>query len=83
MCFRFQVARQVIERGVAQPRLLSPYSMALRRGLGGGRGKQKELTEEQKIGAGVAIGFVLVYSVIDDVIKAMGGGAKDAKKKTK
>jgi len=31
----------------------------------------KALTEEQKIGAGVAIGFVLVYSVIDDVIKKL------------
>merc|ERR1712216_86853 len=30
----------------------------------------KALTEEQKIGAGVAISFVLVYSVIDDVLKA-------------
>ena len=30
----------------------------------------KVLTEEQKIGAGVAITFVLVYSVIDDVLKA-------------
>merc|ERR1719401_2938429 len=29
----------------------------------------KVLTEEQKIGAAVAISFVLVYSVIDDVIK--------------
>jgi len=33
----------------------------------------KALTDEQKIGAGVAIGFVLVYSVIDDVLKAMSG----------
>merc|ERR1712060_953533 len=32
----------------------------------------KQLTEEQKIGAAVAIGFVLVYSVIDDVVKKMG-----------
>ena len=33
----------------------------------------KVLTDEQKIGAGVAISFVLVYSVIDDVLKAIGG----------
>ena len=33
----------------------------------------KQLTEEQQIGSAVAIGFVLVYSVIDDVIKAMSG----------
>ena len=31
----------------------------------------KVLTEEQKIGAGVAIAFVLVYSVIDDLLKAV------------
>jgi len=31
----------------------------------------KQLTDEQKIGAGIAIGFVLVYSVIDDIIKAL------------
>ena len=37
------------------------------------------LTEEQKIGAAVAIGFVLVYSVIDDVVKAMSGGDKKKK----
>lgn len=44
----------------------------------------KVLTDEQKIGAAVAIGFVLVYSVIDDVLKAMTGGAKEKeKKKTK
>lgn len=30
----------------------------------------KVLTEEQKIGAAVAIGFVLVYSVIDDLLKS-------------
>merc|ERR1712216_916866 len=36
----------------------------------------KVLTEEQKIGAAVAIGFVLVYSVIDDVLKAMSGDKK-------
>jgi len=36
----------------------------------------KSLTEEQKIGAAVAIGGVLVYSVIDDVIKSMSGGEK-------
>merc|ERR1719149_221434 len=36
----------------------------------------KVLTEEQKIGAGIAIGFVLVYSVIDDVLKKMGGDGK-------
>ena len=29
----------------------------------------KQLTDEQKIGAGVAIGFVLLYSVIDDLLK--------------
>ena len=39
----------------------------------------KVLTEEQKIGAAIAIGFVLVYSVIDDVLKSMSGG--DRKKK--
>ena len=39
----------------------------------------KVLTEEQKIGAAIAIGFVLVYSVIDDVLKSMSGG--DTKKK--
>jgi len=43
----------------------------------------KVLTEEQKIGAAVAIGFVLVYSVIDDVVKALTGGAKAADKKKK
>jgi len=37
----------------------------------------KVLTEEQKIGAGVAIGFVLVYSVIDDVLKKMNPPKKD------
>merc|ERR1712087_535813 len=31
----------------------------------------KVLTEEQKIGAAVAIGFVLVYSVIDDVVASL------------
>lgn len=36
----------------------------------------KALTEEQKIGAAVAIGFVLVYSVIDDVMKSIYGSAK-------
>lgn len=39
----------------------------------------KALTEEQKIGAAVAIGFVLVYSVIDDIVKAMSGGDKKKK----
>merc|ERR1719440_1696556 len=39
----------------------------------------KQLTEEQKIGAAVAIGFVLVYSVIDDVLKMMSGGDKKKK----
>jgi len=29
----------------------------------------KQLTEEQKIGSAIAIGFVLVYSVIDDLLK--------------
>uniref|UniRef100_A0A7S3B470 Sugar phosphate transporter domain-containing protein n=1 Tax=Haptolina ericina TaxID=156174 RepID=A0A7S3B470_9EUKA len=43
----------------------------------------KVLTEEQKIGAAIAIGFVLVYSVIDDVLKAMFGGKKADEKKTK
>merc|ERR1719409_1708228 len=38
----------------------------------------KVLTEEQKIGAGVAIGFVLVYSVIDDVVKMMTADKKKA-----
>ena len=40
----------------------------------------KQLTEEQKLGAGVAISFVLLYSVIDDLIKKMAGSkkAKDA-----
>jgi hypothetical protein len=41
----------------------------------------QQLTDEQKIGAGVAIGFVLVYSVIDDVLKALGGGKSDKKTK--
>jgi len=41
----------------------------------------KQLTEEQKIGAGVAITFVLVYSVIDDVIKMVVGDKGDKKKK--
>lgn len=36
----------------------------------------KALTEEQKIGAGVAIGAVLVYSVIDDIIKSISGPSK-------
>merc|ERR1719231_749664 len=31
----------------------------------------KQLTDEQKIGAGVAIGSVLVYSVVDDLLKLM------------
>lgn len=30
----------------------------------------KSLTEEQKIGAGIAIGGVLLYSVIDDIVKS-------------
>merc|ERR1712070_1050069 len=29
----------------------------------------KALTEEQKIGAGIAIGGVMIYSVIDDIFK--------------
>merc|ERR1719194_27971 len=41
----------------------------------------KVLTEEQKIGAAIAIGGVLVYSVIDDVMKMVSGGGKDKKKK--
>merc|ERR1711937_279922 len=40
----------------------------------------KVLTEEQKIGSAVAIGGVLVYSVIDDLIKMVAGGGD--KKKT-
>jgi len=36
----------------------------------------KVLTEEQKIGAAVAISFVLVYSVIDDVVKKVFPPAK-------
>jgi len=36
----------------------------------------KVLTEEQKIGAAVAIFFVLVYSVVDDLLKAVTGGGK-------
>jgi len=36
----------------------------------------KVLTEEQKIGAAVAIGGVLIYSVIDDILKAVTGGKK-------
>eukprot|EP00908_Phaeocystis_cordata_P020327 Transcript_31997.p1 GENE.Transcript_31997~~Transcript_31997.p1 ORF type:complete len:309 (-),score=198.40 Transcript_31997:339-1244(-) len=43
----------------------------------------KVLTEEQKIGAGVAIGGVLVYSVIDDVLKALKGKPAAETKKTK
>lgn len=39
----------------------------------------KALTEEQKIGAAVAIFFVLVYSVIDDLLK--GSNKADDKKK--
>ena len=39
----------------------------------------KVLTEEQKIGAAIAIGFVLVYSVIDDVLKSMSSGDKKKK----
>ena len=38
----------------------------------------KVLTEEQKIGAAIAIGFVLVYSVIDDVLKSSGDKKKKA-----
>ena len=41
----------------------------------------KALTEEQKIGAAVAIGFVLLYSVIDDLLKP--AKKADTKKKTK
>jgi solute carrier family 35 protein E1 len=40
----------------------------------------KALTEEQKIGAAVAIGGVLVYSVIDDLLKMVSGGDKKKKK---
>ena len=39
----------------------------------------KQLTEEQKIGAAVAIGFVLVYSVIDDLLKATSSGKSKSK----
>merc|ERR1711937_463915 len=42
----------------------------------------KALTEEQKIGAGLAISFVLVYSVIDDVLK-MFSSKPPTDKKTK
>jgi solute carrier family 35 protein E1 len=41
----------------------------------------KQLTEEQKIGAAVAIGGVLVYSVVDDLIKMASGGGDKKKKK--
>ena len=41
----------------------------------------KALTEEQKIGAAVAIGGVLVYSVIDDLLKMVTGGGDKKKKK--
>ena len=41
----------------------------------------KALTEEQKIGAAVAICGVLVYSVIDDMLKAMKPAKADAAKK--
>ncbi|KAL3930828.1 MAG: hypothetical protein SGPRY_001371 [Prymnesium sp.] len=40
----------------------------------------KALTEEQKIGAAVAIGGVLVYSVIDDVFKMLSSDKSKAKK---
>ena len=71
-------SRQAARAAVApSARRLPPISPQITRAL------TQALTEEQKIGAGVAIGFVLVYSVIDDVVKAMGGGAKGAKKKTK
>merc|ERR1712146_780320 len=43
----------------------------------------KALTTEQQIGSAVAIGFVLVYSVIDDVIKAISGPAKGKEDKKK
>jgi solute carrier family 35 protein E1 len=35
----------------------------------------KTLTEEQKIGAAIAIVFVMIYSVIDDFLKKMKGSA--------
>ena len=41
----------------------------------------KQLTDEQKIGAGVAIGFVLVYSVIDDVLSKLSPAPKGEEKK--
>ena len=31
----------------------------------------KALTDEQKIGAAVAIAFVMLYSVIDDIVKSV------------
>merc|ERR1719171_2172535 len=42
----------------------------------------KVLTEEQKIGSAVAIGGVLVYSVIDDVIKKFAPAKNGTEKKT-
>ncbi len=44
----------------------------------------KVLTEEQRIGAAVAIGFVLVYSVVDDLVSgkllaSLSGGGKKKK----
>jgi len=35
----------------------------------------KTLTEEQKIGAAIAIVFVMIYSVIDDFLKKMKGSS--------
>ena len=37
----------------------------------------KALTEEQKIGAGIAIGGVMIYSVIDDLLKTKTAAKKD------
>ena len=41
----------------------------------------KPLTEEQKIGAAVAIFFVFVYSVIDEVLKYFGRRMNEAERK--
>jgi len=41
----------------------------------------KALTEEQTIGAAVAIGGVMIYSVIDDVLKMLKGPSDKDKKK--
>ena len=51
----------------APPLLYEPWSQAL--------------TEEQTIGAAVAIGGVMVYSVIDDALKRLMGPGDKTKKK--